>query len=134
MARIAQIRTATNRVANVIEAPADWTFPPGFSAYALGINQPCGPGWLFNGVDSFTPPDAIIPTDAEELTAAVVAIALLTLDEINRLRGWVAAFKGEVAAASSLGDLKTRVSSLPNMPDRTRQQLMQAVKAKLAEA
>lgn len=40
-------------------------------------------------------------------------------DEINLLRQWLAAYKIEVAASTSLADLKTRVATLPATPDRT---------------
>lgn len=74
-----------------------------------------------------------VPTDVEELSRAVVALALLSLDELNGLRQWIAGFKIAVAAATSLADLKTRVAALPNTPDRTRRQLLDAVRARLAE-
>lgn len=59
------------------------------------------------------------------------AIVLLTMDEINNLRGWIVSFKAATAAASSLADLKTRVAALPNMPNRTTNQLVNALSAKL---
>ena len=77
------------------------------------------------------PPPRPPPTDVEELTAAVVALALLTLDEVNVLRQWITAFKAAVAASSSLADLRTRVAALPNTPDRTRRQLLDATRDKL---
>lgn len=51
------------------------------------------------------------------------AIADIIKDEINLLRQWTASFKGEVASASNLADLKTRVATLPNLSDRTLSQL-----------
>lgn len=56
------------------------------------------------------------------------ALATIMVDEINILRGWLASYKTEVAAASSLADLKTRVAALPNTPDRTNSQLKTALK------
>ena len=47
------------------------------------------------------------------------AIAGLTVDEINTLRQWIAAFKIQVAAAATLADLKTRVAGLPDLPNWT---------------
>lgn len=129
--RIALIRNGI--VENVAEAPAGWTPPDGYTAVELPDGSPVGPGHTYDGV-TFTPPADPSPlTDVEELTAAVVALALLTLDEINNLRQWVASFKAATAAATSLADLKTRVAALPNMPDRTRQQLINAVKAKISD-
>ena len=56
------------------------------------------------------------------------SIAKLIVDEINALRQWIVSFKVEVAAATSLADLKTRVASLPDMPDRTLAQAKTAYK------
>ena len=56
------------------------------------------------------------------------AIVTLTVDEINILRQWIVAFKAAVAAAANLADLKTRVSSLPNTPDRTYDQARTAIR------
>jgi hypothetical protein len=60
------------------------------------------------------------------------ALCLIILDEFNVLRQWLAAFKTEVAAASNLTDLKTRVATLPNTPDRTIAQLKTAYGNKIA--
>lgn len=59
------------------------------------------------------------------------AVAAVLVDEINSLRQWLASFKAEVAAATSLADLKTRVAGLPNMPDRTLAQAKTAIENKL---
>ena len=58
-------------------------------------------------------------------------VALVTLDELNILRGWLAAYKVEVAAATSLADLKTRVAGLPATPERTVDQLKTSVSNKV---
>ncbi len=59
------------------------------------------------------------------------ALALVTMDENNRNRLWLQDFKDHVAAATSLADLKSRVASLPNMPQRTALQLLQAIRDKI---
>ena len=59
------------------------------------------------------------------------AIAAVLLDEINTLRGWLTAFKAQVALATNLADLKTRVATLPNTPDRTLAQAQTALAAKI---
>jgi hypothetical protein len=64
--------------------------------------------------------------DAE--ARALRAVAALTVDELNDLRAWITSFKAEVAAASSLADLKTRVAALPNLPQRTYAQARTAVR------
>jgi hypothetical protein len=51
----------------------------------------------------------------------------VTRDEVNVLRAWLAAFKTEVAAATTLADLKTRVATLPATPARTLAQLKTAI-------
>jgi hypothetical protein len=53
------------------------------------------------------------------------------MDEVNNLRGWIVSFKAATAASSSLADLKTRVAALPNMPDRTTNQLVTALSTTL---
>lgn len=59
------------------------------------------------------------------------AVLLVLLDEVNVLRQWITSFKAAVAAAATLADLKTRVSALPAMPDRTSAQARAAVAAKI---
>ena len=52
----------------------------------------------------------------------------LTMDELNIMRALWMSFKAEVAAASTLANLKTRVAALPDTPDRTITQLKTAIK------
>lgn len=54
-------------------------------------------------------------------------ILLLIMDELNILRDWVTRYKAQVAAATSLANLQTRVASLPDVPQRTNQQLRTAI-------
>jgi hypothetical protein len=69
--------------------------------------------------------------DSQALAAASRGLALVTLEEINTLRQWLAAFKTEVAVATSLEDLKTRVATLPATGDRTARQLRAAIRNKI---
>jgi hypothetical protein len=62
---------------------------------------------------------------------ALRGLALATMDEVNLLRQWIVAFKSEVAAASSLADLKARVAALPDLPDRTAAQIKPAIRARI---
>ncbi len=55
------------------------------------------------------------------------AFGLAAHKENNLLRGWITQFKAAVAAAFSLSDLQTRIAALPNMPERSVQQLLEAV-------
>ncbi len=57
----------------------------------------------------------------------IEAFALAAHNENNNLRSWVTDFKVAVAAATSLSDLQSRIAGLPNMPERTTQQLLDAV-------
>ena len=52
----------------------------------------------------------------------------LTVKEINSLRNWIADFKQAVADSTSLSDLKAKVAALPNMPLRTKQQVITALR------
>jgi len=72
-------------------------------------------------------------TDVEQLGSAVIALALLSLEEINALRQWITSYKAAVAGATSLANLQTRVAALPNVPDRSRAQLLAAVRNKLTD-
>ena len=84
------------------------------------------------------PPEIIKRNGAKAIYDAPVPLGmdyrgtlLVAVDEINLLRQWLVAFKAEVAAATSLADLKTRVATLPNMPDRTVAQARNAIHAKI---
>jgi len=55
------------------------------------------------------------------------AIVIAIKDEINLIRQWLTSFKVEVSSSTSLADLKKRVSTLPNMPDRTTAQAKSAL-------
>jgi hypothetical protein len=62
----------------------------------------------------------------------VVALAELMLDEFNAHSTVEAAMFAAVAAASSLADLKTRYAAIVKVPQRTRLQVINAIKAKIA--
>lgn len=55
----------------------------------------------------------------------------LMAQEINVLRAWLSGFKAEVAAATTLADLKTRVAGMPSTPARTKTQIVNAIKAEV---
>jgi hypothetical protein len=60
-----------------------------------------------------------ITTDAYSDGIKWRALTMILLDELNDLRQWTVAFKAQVAAASTLADLKTRVATLATLSDRT---------------
>lgn len=51
----------------------------------------------------------------------------VVLDEINVVRDWTKDFKVEVAAATNLANLQTRVATLPTLNDRTLAQAKTAI-------
>lgn len=83
--------------------------------------------------------DAAIPAGLRAAAKAIVdaldkqgrlerAAAKVMIDEVNDLRAWITSFKAEVAASSSLADLKSRVAGLSAMPARTLTQAKTAIK------
>jgi len=68
-----------------------------------------------------------VNTDVDYEAKALRALVAVLLDEVNALRQWLASFKVEVAAATNLADLKTRVATLPATPDRTLAQAKTAI-------
>lgn len=73
----------------------------------------------------------VATVDGGALGKALRAEALVIMDELNLLRQWLTDFKAQVAASSSLADLKTRVAALPNVPQRAKSQILTAIAAKL---
>lgn len=69
--------------------------------------------------------------DPDAVSILLRALALVILDENNTLRQWVTSFKAATAAATTLADLKTRVAALANLPDRTKAQIMPAIRSKI---
>lgn len=64
---------------------------------------------------------------------ALRGLALVVLDENNLMREWIESFKAATAAATSLANLQARVAALLAMPDRTRNQLLTAITAKITD-
>jgi hypothetical protein len=60
------------------------------------------------------------------------ALLLVLLDELNNIREWLVSFQNQVALATTLADLKTRVATLPAMPDRTAAQARTAIGNKIS--
>lgn len=73
-----------------------------------------------------------IAADTTALYKVLRAEAALMIDEINTLRQWITSFKAEVAAATTLADLKTRVATLPTLADRTIAQAKTAMQTKIS--
>lgn len=63
----------------------------------------------------------------------MIAFADVIKNEINLVRGWTVDFKAEVAAASNLGDLKTRVAVMATLDDRTLSQLKTTITNRVSE-
>jgi hypothetical protein len=67
-----------------------------------------------------------------DINAKVLRAVVVTLiDEINTLRGWLTSLKAQIAASSSLTDLRNRVNTLPAVPNRTLAQARTAITAKV---
>ena len=58
----------------------------------------------------------------------IQALATLTLNQVNILRALWMSYKVEVAAATSLGDLQTRIAGMDDTPELTISQLKTAMK------
>jgi hypothetical protein len=63
--------------------------------------------------------DRLIQDQVDLVESVLRQVVVMTLGEINILRQWIVDFQVEVAAATNLNDLKTRIAGLPNLPDRT---------------
>ena len=59
------------------------------------------------------------------------AMLKLLVKENNAARKWLDDFKVAVAASTSLANLQARVAALPNMPERTAEQVKNALKDEL---
>ena len=59
------------------------------------------------------------------------ALADVIKDEINVLRGNWVSYQAEVAAATNLANLQTRVAAMPSLPDRNLTQLRNAIDARV---
>lgn len=75
---------------------------------------------------------AMAETDLSASSRIDRAIAVMVLDEVyTPLEDWINAFKAEVAAATSLADLKSRVAGLPTLPGRTKAQMVTFIKNRI---
>lgn len=72
--------------------------------------------------------------DPDSYDPVIKALALVMLLYHNHLRSWMRDFESEVAAATSLGDLKARMANLPDVPHVPKSTLKQDVEAILAPA
>lgn len=86
---------------------------------------------LFENQQNRTQANALIDFDKTALLKIARAEAAVLVDEINSLRQWLVSFKAQVALATSLANLQTRVAALPDMPDRTLAQAKTAIKNKI---
>ncbi|RJQ24606.1 hypothetical protein C4577_07495 [Candidatus Parcubacteria bacterium] len=74
---------------------------------------------------------AEINGDTDYLAKVIRALALTILEETNRTREWLMSFKTEVAAATNLADLKTRVAGLPDRPEVSASDLKTVIRSKI---
>lgn len=67
----------------------------------------------------------------EDTPLLLRALADIIKDEINIVRAWTVSFKAEVAAATTLADLKARVATLPTLNARNLAQLKTEIKTRI---
>ena len=76
---------------------------------------------------------AVLDAGGERLELAIKAVALLTLDEVNRHAQMWNTYRAQIAAASSLANLQQRVANnTQDLPTYTAQALVTAIKTKIA--
>lgn len=63
--------------------------------------------------------DELIQDQIDYIESVLRQVVDLTIKEINLLRQWIMDYKSEVAAATSLADLKSRIAAMDDMLDRT---------------
>lgn len=77
---------------------------------------------------------AMLDASNDRVELALRALALLTLDEVNRHAQWQNALKANVAAApASVAGIRGAIAALPAAPTYTAQQLVAAMKQKIAD-
>lgn len=72
-----------------------------------------------------------IDAPTNDVARLLRALALMVLDEFNLHALRQAQLHAAIAAATSLADFKTRAATVPALPQRTAEQLIAAIKAKL---
>jgi len=135
-------------IAEVLANAADWkklvaslstagvppgvTPPPPWTVEGSQVRRSNGTLWTPATWGAETVSEAVAHYDRFDETGRITrAIVLVLIDELNILRQWIAAFKVQVAAATTLADLKTRVAGLPATPDRTGPQAKTSIVNKL---
>jgi len=74
----------------------------------------------------------LIDTSNDDSVERDKAIAFAAADGTNSLRAWLVDFKAAIAAAKSLDEIKAGVAALPNLPEVTKQQMLDGIKSKLS--
>lgn len=124
------------------EAPANYIEDPDLSSVAGVPNR----YWKITG-DVITEMnqsekdavDASLLSDSRDATVAQIddvesiirQMVVSIVRELNIVRNWTVDFKAEVASATSLGDLQSRVAGLPDLPDRTVAQFKAQIRSDL---
>lgn len=132
---------ATHKMVNGVLVPLTQAEINAIEAEWVDNTPETGPKWLADQAARIVKLKTAAKSAFEDIDASMeaddrraVGFALVSLDEFNILRQWIMAFKVEVAAATNLADLKTRVAALPNLPDRTASQIRGAVRTKIDAA
>lgn len=136
--------TTCDLVGSVSQMPAPWVVCTRENLLAWGAILPRHRKWVTDHVEEMTvgekaTADAAILTAARAAAAAQLdrqedvlrAFMLTVLDEFNGHATKLNAVLSAVDAATSLGDLKTRVGLIADYPARTAEQLRTAIHNKL---
>lgn len=117
---------------------ADWR---AFTAWAdaqappVDYTTPAAPvyteAWLVQAARAAA--QSLLDAQKDHVADLLRAIVLVLLDELNTLRQRDRDRAADVAAATSLADLKTRWAARPSLADRTAAQARAAVAAKLSD-
>ena len=128
-----------NKVINTIEADAEHAAELG--AVALPDDIGIGDGYT-NGVFTKTPEPVIVidwdAVDTDALNSLLVAdgsvvraLALLVLDELNDHAAKITAILNAADKATNIATFKTAILAITDQPQRTRPQLVAALKARI---
>lgn len=126
-----------NTVENIIEADEVFAQKVG----AETIPDDVCIGWRKNGEVFESPPPGVINWDVADIEtinrvladngSVVRALALLVMDELNDHAAKITAILDAADTASSLATFKTSMLAIVDQPQRTRPQLVAALKARI---
>jgi hypothetical protein len=93
---------------------------------AFDFSQSADDAWTLSQIRALA---LALPTEAVPI--AIRALLLMILDEFNLHTTWEAALTAQIAAATSLANLQTRVAAITPIPTRTKANLITAITNKI---